>query len=262
MTSSKVKAGSKLFPIDPVAATDGAVSSWFSLAHPSSVITGSGYSSVHDILNPSSPLTQSTDGLRPPNATSANGLPIITAVADFMSLPIIAARANDTTWGFWAWLRQSATADNIQTFRTLIGSNVNRSQMFFRTSGTGFRVEVFAAEATSRIMDATGLTASQWNFFTVEFNGNRSGDARAIITVNGAVPSLTYGTGTGVSEMPATLRTVSGTGSMFALGSGGPFFVGSWGTNFGFLGAAMTGASEGLLTQQARLALMNFQRPT
>jgi len=264
MTSSKVKPGSKLYPTDPVAATEGAVSSWFSLAHPSTVITGSGYSSVHDLLNPSSPLTQGTDNRRPPNATSNNGLPIITSSTAFMTCPVIAARTNTTTWGFWGWFKQSTTADSIQSFHTTssTGTDVNRDFLFFRSSGASLRFRVFATDASSRDNDVSGLTAAQWNFFTVEFNGSRSADARSIITVNGAVPSQAYGTSTGVTEIPATLRTVTGNGAAIGLGSGGPFFVGSVGTNFGFLGSAMSGASEGLLTQQARLALMNYQRPT
>jgi hypothetical protein len=264
VTSSKVKAGSKLFPTDPVAATEGAVSSWFSLAHPSSVITGSGYSNVHDILNPSSPITQTTDARRPPNATSNNGLPIITNAAGFLNVPVISARTNQTTWGFWGWFKQSTTADNAQSFTTAssTGCNVNRSHVFFLTSGTALRFRVFATDATSRDNTISSLTAAQWNFFTVEFNGNRSADARSIVTVNATIPSQTYASVTGVTEIPATLRAVTGNGSTVGLGSGGPFFVGSVGTNFGFFGGAMSAASEGLLTQQARLALMNYQRPT
>lgn len=261
MTTSKVKRGSKLFPSDPVTATSGAVSSWFSLAHPSSVVTGAGYSSIFDLLNPSNPITQSTDALRPPRAFN-NGLPIITATGAQMPCAPIAARTNATTWGFWAWVRQNTAADNIQSFHTSNGSSVNRSHVFFRTSGTQLRFLAFTNDTDSRIMDASGLTAATWQFVTVEFNGNRAGDARAIITVNGAPGTLSYGTSTGVATMPATLRTVAGGGSIFAIGNAGPFFQGSIGTNFGFFGSAMTGASVGLLTTAARLALMNYQRPT
>lgn len=264
MTSSKVKAGSKLFPTDPVSATAGAVSSWFQLAHPLSVVTGSGFSNIHDVMNPASPLTQGTDARRPPRATSNNGLPIITTTTGFMTCPVIAARTNVTTWGFWGWLKQSTTADNLHSFHTTSasGTDVNRHFLFFLTSGTALRFRVFATDATSRDNTISGLTAAQWNFITVEFNGNRAADARSIITVNGTVPSQTYGTGTGVTEIPATLRAVTGNGSMVGLGSGGPFFVGSWGPNFGFFSSAMSGASVGLLTTAGRLALMNYQRPT
>jgi hypothetical protein len=262
MGTSKVRQGSKLFSSDPVSATEGAVTSWFSLAHPESVITGSGYSNVHDILNPSSPLTQSTDARRPPNATSANGYPIVTVSTAAMALPIIAARSDVTTWGFWAWVKQGATANNMQSYRSAAGASVNRHTFFWQTSGTEVVSEVTSG-AGSRFVGTTGHTAGAWNFLTLEFNGNRSGDARCIITVNAAVPAtLGYATGSGITEMPATLNAVTGTSSMFALGAAGPYFVGSWGTNFGFFGAAMSGAEQGLLTTSARLALMNYQRPT
>lgn len=241
---------------------DGVVTSWFSLQHPLSVVTGSGYSSIHDILNPSNPITQSTDGARPPPDTSANGLPIITVATAQMPCAPIAARAGTASWGFWGWFKQATNADNAQSFHTGNGASVNRSHVFFRVSGTALRFVAFTSDTDSRIMDATGLTAAQWNFFTVEFNGARAGDARAIITVNGTPGSLSYGTSTGVAEMPATLRTVTGGGSIFAIDDNGPYFVGSIGTNFGFFGGAMAGATEGLLTAAARSSLMNFQRPT
>lgn len=263
MPSSKVRPGSKLFAgSDPQSVTEGAVTSWFSLAHPSSVVTGSGYSNIHDILNPSSPLTQSTDALRPPAATSNNAFPIVTVATHFMSLPIIAARSDVTTWGFWAWVKQGATANNMHSYRASAGASVNRHTFFWQTSGTEVVSEITSG-AGSRFVGTTGHTAGAWNFLTLEFNGNRSGDARAIITVNGVVPAtLGYATGSGIASMPATLNAVTGTGSMFALGAAGPFFVGSWGTNFGFFGAAMSGAEQGLITTSARLGLMNYQRPT
>lgn len=258
--TSKVRNGAKLFSFDPVSITEGAVSSWFSLAHPSSVITGAGYSSIHDILNPSSALTQSTDARRPPAGTPANGYPIITSTTGVMSCPVIAARANVTTWGFWGWLKQSSTADQMLSYRTVSGANVNRHHMFWNLSGTRLTVEVYSG-AGSRFVDIASQAVGTWKFITLEFNGNRSGDARCIITANGAIPTQNYATASGVSEMPATLNAITGAGTTMGLGSGGPFFVGSWGTNFGFFASAMSGASQGLLTTAARLALMNYQRP-
>jgi hypothetical protein len=238
----------------------GVVTSWFRLA--SGTITGAGYASIPDLLDPANPLAQATDNKRPPNATSSNALPIITTATAFMPVAVTAARANVTTWGFWGWFKQATNADNSHSFHTSAGSSVNRHFLFFRSTGAGLRFQVFTNATDSRIVDVSGLTAAAWNFFTVEFNGNLSGDARAIISVNGSVPSQTYGTGTGVASMPATLQAVTGNGSMFALGSSGPYFVGSGGGNFGFLGGAMSGATEGLLTAAARAALMNFEAPT
>lgn len=258
--SSKVRMGSKLFPTDPVAATAGAVSSWFSFAHPSSVITGAGYSSVHDILNPSSPATQSTDARRPPAATSANGLPIVTVASSNLAVPLIAARIGTAAWGFWGWVKQSATADGFVSFGTSGGASANFAWFNYNTSGTNCKTELWTG-AQSRVFNKGSLTAGAWQFLTLEFNGALSADARYIITIDGAVQSGTFSGSLG--SVPATLPAVTGSGSLLSFTAAAGFpFVGSLGTNFGFLAAAMTGASEGLLTQQARLALMNYQRPT
>lgn len=258
--SSKVRMGSKLFPTDPVAATNGSVTSWFSFGHPSSVITGAGYSSVHDILNPSSPATQSTDARRPPPATSANGLPIVTVSASNLSVPLISARIGTAAWGFWGWLKQSSTADAVVSFGTSGGASANFAWFNFNTSGTNCKTELWTG-AQSRRCEKGSLSTGAWKFFTLEFNGALSGDARYTLTVDAAPQTVTFLGSLG--SVPASLPVVTGPGSILSFTSAGGFpFVGSVGTNFGFLGSAMSGASEGLLTQQGRLALMNYQRPT
>ena len=78
-----------------------AVSSWFRLAAAETTITGSGYSSVHDELNPSNPAVQTDDLLRPPSGgTSANGLPIITSATHVLTVPVSAANNGTAAWGF------------------------------------------------------------------------------------------------------------------------------------------------------------------
>lgn len=258
---SKVSEGAQL-GLGPIGATAGAVTSWFRLGDPLSAITGAGYSRIEDVLDRSNPLLQGTDNKRPPNATSANGLPIMTMATAFMPFALTAARQNNTTWGMWGWFKQATNADNTSSIGTSSGSSAKRQYLFFRTSGTGLRTQVWTTDTTSRVGDITGMTAAQWNFITIEYNGNRSGDARLAATVNGVVQTLSFSSGDGVASMPATLVTATGNGSMFAFTSGGPYFVGSMGPNFGFLGSAMVGATEGLLTPAARAALMAFEAPT
>jgi hypothetical protein len=236
------------------------VSSWFRLSQ--GTITGSGYSSIPDALDGANPLTQTQDNRRPPAATSANGLPIITATTPCLTLPITAARANTTTWGLWGWFRPTTAADNVLSLHTIPGSSANRTFIWWNLSGTRLSVQIFASSTTSRLLDITGLVPNTWQFLTIEFNGNRSGDARCIVTVNAAVPAQAYSTSTAVTEMPAALAAVTGTGSLMALGLSGPFYAGSWGPNFGFLGSAMPAATEGLLTPGARALLRNYQAPT
>ncbi len=261
MPSSKVARGSKLFQSDdPITATEGAVSSWFSLVHASSVITGSGYSNVHDIINPSSPATQSTDARRPPGSTSANGLPILNVTAATLSVPLIAARIGTAAWGFWGWIQQSATADGLVSFGTSGGASVNFAWFNFNTSGTNCKTELWTG-ASSRVANKGSLTAGTWKFLTLEFNGALSGDARYMLSVDAV--ALTPAFSGSLGSVPATLPAVTGSGSLLSFTSGGGFpFVGKVGPNFGFLNAAMAGATEGLLTAAARTKLMNYQPPT
>jgi hypothetical protein len=261
MTSSKVKAGSKLFPVDPVAVTSGAVSSWFSLAHPSSVITGSGYSSVHDILDPSSPATQSTDARRPPAATSTNGLPIITVATHALVIPVTAARYGTTKWGFWGWFRRGTDAFHVCSADTTPGSSVARHHIRFFAAN--FRFSAFNADSSQQRdcdLPVPG-TLGLWRFFTIEYNSDFAGDAALCMTVNGAPVTPTFSGALGA--IPSSLRSITGDTTFAAFSSAGDSpYVGSVGSNWGFFGSAMPGVTTGLLTPNARLALMNYQRPT
>lgn len=244
---------------DPAVVTQGAVTSWFRLGHPQSTITGSGYSSIYDVLNPSSPATQSTDARRPPPATSTNGLPILNVSTAVLNVPLIAARVNTATWGFWGWINQSATADALIGFSASGGVSAEFVWFNFNTSGTNCKAELWSG-ASSRVANRA-ITAGTWKFLTLEYNAAFSGDARFTITIDGAVVTPTFSGA--LSSMPASLPAVTGTGSLFAFGPGNfAPFVGNVGPNFGFLGATMAGVTEGLLTSSARLALMGFEAPT
>lgn len=239
----------------------GVVTSWFRLADASSVITGSGYSSIQDVLNPSSPATQSTDARRPPAATSANGLPILTVAASNLAVPMIAARANLSAWGFWGWVKQSATADGLISFGTSGGASANFAWFNFNTSGTNCKSEIWTG-ASSRVANKGSLTAATWKFLTLEYNSAFAADARLALTIDAVSLTATFSGSLG-SE-PASLQSgVTGSGSLLSFTSAAGFpFVGSVGGNFGFFGGAMSGATEGVLTAAARAALMNFEAPT
>lgn len=66
--TSKVVDAASLGGSTPVTITSGAVTSWFRVAQ--GTITGSGYSSIPDMLA-ASPMTQSTNARRPPAGTSS-----------------------------------------------------------------------------------------------------------------------------------------------------------------------------------------------
>lgn len=256
---SKVNDSAVLSGSNPITATAGAVSSWFRVAE--GTVTGSGYSSIPDRLNLSSPMTQSTDALRPPASTSANGLPILAVTAHVMDMPLIAARTNTATWGMWGWIKRNTSANNLSSIGTSSGSSAIRTYTEI-IGGNNMRVEVFSAgAATVRNCDAAIGALNTWQFFTIEYNSAFSGDARFTRTLGGAVVTTTF-SGTAAS-VPSALNAATGSGTFGAFTLAGAFpFIGSIGPNYGFLGSAMVGVTEGLLTPQARLALMAFEAPT
>jgi hypothetical protein len=249
--------GGSFVPADLI----GVVSSWFRVSR--GTIEGSGYSVIPDQLDAANPATQATDARRPPAALSANGLPILQCLTAYMSAAITAARTNVTTWGYWGWLRPAATSDSPMTLAIGGGANVNRTFLWFNTSAQRLQFRVFTATG-HRHAEVLGLSADTWRFYTVEYNGNLVGDARCAITIDGVVQTPIFSSGgAGVTEMPPTLMAVTGTISLFsAFAAAGPYFVGQHGPNFGYLAGAMAGATEGLLTPQARAQLRNFEAPT
>lgn len=258
--TSKVGDNSTLLGRDPTTITEGAVSSWFRLAHPNSIITGSGYSSVADVLNLSSPATQSTDARRPPPAVAANGLPIITVATAALVIPATTARFATAKWGMWMWLKRNTSADNICSAGTTPGSSVNR--LYTNVVGSVFRAQVFNSDSSqSRLCDVASGTINTWQFFTVEYNSDFAGDLAMCMTVGGTpiVPTFSGALG----AIPSSLRSITGAASFAAFSSAAAFpFIGSMGGNWGFMNGSMAGVTTGLLTPAARTALMNFEAPT
>jgi hypothetical protein len=250
----------------PDPSTISAVSSWFRVAQ--GTITGSGYSSIPDVLNPASPAVQSTDAQRPPAATSSNGLPILACVNDALSVPIIAARNNATTWGFWGWLRRTGVA-NVGPFavRALSGASVNRCDAQPQVApGDASCFYWNAASTTARTGMASSVYAlNAWAFVTYEFEGAALTEPdQALITLNTNIQVSSFSNIVGApGAMPASLANPTGTIAVCAqqLNGTNPW-VGNFGPNFGFLASKMAGATQGLLTPAARLALMNFEAPT
>lgn len=238
-----------------------AVSSWFRVAQ--GTITGSGYSSVPDILNAANPAVQATDALRPPAGTSANGLPIITNAAGVLNVPISAATNDATSFGFWAWLKRTTAAGA-------------PAPMGCRAAGGGFSTNkaqmqgVAVADLGASVWDATnaerfgnvvgGYTLNTWVFATFEYDDTQGTEAGKFVLTLGGVPQTVTFSGAGT---PAALRSGTGVVSILApLANGTNPWVGQMGPNFGFFGSKMSGATTGLLTSAARTTLMNFEAPT
>jgi hypothetical protein len=272
MSSSKVKAGSKLYPTDPVAAAEGALSAWFSLTNSGATVTGAGYSSVPDLLDASNPATQSTDARRPTNQTSNNGLPIMTwpgSGNQVLASPLTTARNGASQWGCAAWVRLADVAGNFRSVVTILNATGGASadKVAAHASTTEYRLNAYAANTDGRRAESPAATAlaATWQFVTFEFDSTGGSEAaRSAISIDGVAQALDFssiGTGTvPTSLVVPTTNLLIGSGANAA--SSSLVFSGSMGPNLYLFGAKMASAGVGLLTQQARLALMNYQRPT
>jgi hypothetical protein len=107
------------------------------------------------------------------------------------------------------------------------------------------------------------LAPLTWYFVTMEYDASAATNAlKHIITLGAAVQTLTF-TPFGAGSL-TTLPTVTGNiliGNRVDAGAPDLPYQGLMGPNFWGFGSKQTGATEGLLTQQTRLALMNYQRP-
>lgn len=255
--------------IDPSSVS--AVSSWFRLSHEETAITGSGYSSVYDVLNPSSPAVQATDADRPPAGTDDNGRATLVNSAGVLNTPLISARNGSVTWGFWCWLRTTSLAaiQGITWANGGSGVGLRKPSILISTTGQ-VQVNVYTTASggfryTTAMSAGNILVANAETFLTVQYNGNLTGDAnRCVVTLGETVTTGSFGAfgASGATEMPATIAApaASTANAMLdtALAGSAPF-QGEWGNNFGYFGSAVDGAEQGLLTPAALLALMNFE---
>lgn len=242
-----------------------AVTGWLRLA--SGTITGAGYSSVPDLLNAANPAVQGTDGSRPANETSANGLPIANCdgTADNLSWPA-ASNTNSTAVGGVAfWFRSDSVAAVFRGVFTCTPGASNRYEV--TRNGADILVDVHISQFSARRGTASAvLSAAAWQFVTFEFDGAGANDAaKCVITINGTPIVLSFSDGSGApGAMPSALVVAVGDYFIGCRNSGGAtgFNDGTFGPNIFVLGAKMTGATTGLLTTAGRAALMNLDAPT
>lgn len=268
MSSSKVAPGSRLFPasFDPVVVTGGAVSAWFSLSHPSTVITGSGYSSVADVLDPSNPATQGTDADRPANQLSNNGLPIMSFASSYLTTPLTSARNGATHWGCAGWVRYTGSGN--QGFVTIfnISGGASASKVAPLIVGTTFECHLLIYVSGNNGRRATSpsasAAASTWLFLTYEYDANGATEAdRNVISIGGVAQTLGF-TDAGSGGTTGALVVPTGNMIIGGVGTTSNPLTGLIGPNLYLFGSKMAGATAGLLTPAARTALMNYQQPT
>lgn len=237
-----------------------AVSAWLRFAQ--GTITGSGYSSVPDLLA-SNPATQSTDANRPPNSNSANGLPRADFQgADFLSWPVASNNNQTAASGFAAWVEFDSTS--VQGIFGSFNGASNRIELcIFNTS---VFVNVFHSQFVARRGTVEGVATGTKYFLTWEFYGAGADDAeKCVLTLNATPLELVFTDDSGApGAMPSALVATAGAHAIGArrVSDGLSPLDGKIGPNIYILGSRMPGATEGLLTAEARTALMNFEAPT
>lgn len=240
-----------------------AIAAWLRLA--GGTITGSGYSSVPDVLA-SNPAVQTTDGSRPPNLNSANGLPRadFDGSADHFDWPVAANNNQTVTHGFAAWVEFDSVADGVRGIFGAITAGSARAELV--KNSAALLIDVYhSAVSIRRGTVASAFSAATKYFLTWEYDGDGANDAaKCTLTRSGTVLTVTFTDDTGAPLiMPATLISTAGPhiiGARTAAGVGP--INGKIGPNIWILGSKMAGATQGLLTTEARANLMNFEKPT
>lgn len=242
----------------------GVVSSWLRLAN--GTVTGAGYSSVPDILaSPDNPAVQATDGSRPPQLFSANGLPIADFNGDFLSHPAAANNNATTADGFAVWFKPDNVGVALRGLLSgLPASATNRMEIM--QFGADLLVDVYISQFSARRGTlSAALAADTWVFLTWEYDITGATDAlKCVVTLNGVVQTLAFSDTAGApGAMPSVLVATAGP---YILGARGPagagqLLDGKFGPNIYRLGAKMASATTGLLTPGGRDILMNLERP-
>lgn len=236
----------------------GKVSAWLRFSQ--ATVTGSGYSSVPDVLN-SNPAVQGTDGRRPINGTAANGLPVATFSDDLLEWPFANGSNNQTPrWGIAMWVRATSdgTPRRIWCAHTANGSaSASRIEINHDTNGSrGIHADVYRTNTDG--MRAAGITnfTGAWAFLTVEYDGGQATNAtKCLITLGGSALSCTFTTLNTDVALPAALPQPTGNILIGARTTVPAFqFVGDIGPNIFILNAQLTAAE--------RTALMGFEAPT
>jgi hypothetical protein len=218
--------------------------------------------SVPDVINVGNPATQGVAGRQPAGNAAGD---IVFDGGDALVYPLVANQnKNVTTMGFAFWCEVAQVATN-QLFIAIDsgagGASVRTMSIY--AAGTALRSDLGNNGLVGRRATASSIFAAATKVFvTVEFNGNMPAEAtRHVMTANAVVlgPSFTALSG-GLSDVVLN----NPTGNIIIGGNANadvgvnPITVGGRMRHVWPLTAAMPGATEGLLTQAGRLALMGL----
>lgn len=253
-------------PIDPASGLITALGSWFRVSLATSDVNG--VSSLPDSLN-ANPAVQSVNARKPTIENSANGLPCLrwAATTRALSLPVIAANSNNSTWGFATWIKPDSIAAGVgmllSAFNLPGGASANRLRLYQQNNNVV--CEVYATASAGRFGNSTGGLTTGWQFVTFEYDDSAATDAlKMTFTINGAIRSTTVGNQGGGAAI-GSLLSVTGNqllGEHRNDGTVGLPYFGLTGPHGYVFSSKMAGATRGLLTPVARNGLMLWDKPT
>lgn len=228
---------------------------WLRASSAATVITGSGISSLADVLGGSAAV-QTTDGERPARGVGS----IITWLNDDLEWPLQEGVNNQlTATGLAWWMRTSlsAAAGRQVYFAKTTPATANRLGINV-SSGEAVLVDVFHSDAVIRRAQTAinQVGDNVWEFWTVEIDLSLATEAtQVLITKNGTPLALTFSNALGApGAMPASFVQPTGPALLGAGTSAAASpFTGDWGPN--------VFALSGQLTTTERTNLMNFEIP-
>lgn len=248
-------------PERPFAPTDiSAVSAWLSVAAATSDVNG--VSSVPDLIN-ANPAVQSVNARKPVIETSF-GLPCLRfATNDVLTWPITAQSAATSYAGWAMWLKQDVASTVMRLVRVSTGTNGANGFGLNVTSSAGAYVGAYSSDGNSgnfSQLSAAGAIDTSWVFLTLEWSLDGTSTAtRLTLTKNGQVLSgAVSGVATNATLFAATGNILIGNANDGVASSP---VNGLIGPHIYAFGSKMVGATEGVLTPAARLALMQYDNP-
>jgi hypothetical protein len=247
-------------PERPFAPTDiSAVSAWLSVAAATSDVNG--VSSVPDLIN-ANPAVQSVNARKPVIETSF-GLPCLRfATNDVLAWPITAQSAATSYAGWAMWFKPDVVSATMRLMRVSTGTNGASGFGLNMTDAAGAYASNYSTDGDpghfSQIL-VSGALDTSWAFLTLEWSLDGSSTAtRLTLTKNGSVL-------TGVASGLVLTTLFAATGNIL-IGNGADGVASSplnglIGPHIYAFNSKMVGATEGVLTPAARLALMQYDNP-
>lgn len=238
------------------------VTAWLRLAM-ATVSSAGRIERVPDVLNPN-PAVQTDATLQPLLEMSTNGLPCMryAAAKDALSWPRVTENNGTSSygWAFWVKLDVVASTYSVTAARVTAADPINKFELVISNGQVTFTL--FNLPSFRQVATVANVVVSGWHFITVEYDATAVDDAhKAVISVNGALPAVSYsGSGT-YGPLPASTVGDIAIGDRTSSGAAVAPLFGVLGPNFYHLGAKMAGATEGLLTPAGRQALMAFEAP-